>query len=330
MSVFANGLEVSGKATPNKTIAAMPDVCMSPPPPPAGPVPIPYPLTGMASDTTDGCTSVFVRGKEAGKKNASKYSKTTGDEPATNSFGAGVVTHKITGPLKFAAYSFDVIFEGGGAERFTDMTTQNHMNAGNASLGVSAAQAAVIVESEKNLCAGLKKANQSTRASMRQNKSQAVSEAGSLEGNATVTTAKFIPSKGPAVVMRACSRALKTLFNSGFVRGLTSDDKRKNRLKGKQAHRVRSNACGDHVYKSGFQRPHTSHTEARIIEEIFKANPNPSGKLVLNIDWPGGPAAGATRQSPCSNCKDLICAAMECLDIRLCDAKNKAKKPKCP
>ena len=117
-NVFANGREVSGKATPNKTIAAFPDVCLSPPPPPAGPVPIPYPNFGMASDTTDGCSSVFVGGKEAGKKNASKYSKITGDEPATNGFGAGVVSHKITGPLKFAAYSFDVMFEGSGAERF--------------------------------------------------------------------------------------------------------------------------------------------------------------------------------------------------------------------
>src|SRR5690606_10979010 len=69
MSVYANGREVSGKATPNKTIAAFPDVCMSPPSPPAGPIPIPYPNFGMASDTTDGCSSVFVKGKEAGKKN---------------------------------------------------------------------------------------------------------------------------------------------------------------------------------------------------------------------------------------------------------------------
>ncbi|MFO1203020.1 MAG: DUF4150 domain-containing protein [Tabrizicola sp.] len=142
MSVFANGLEVSGKATPNKTLAAMPDVCMSPPPPPAGPVPIPYPMFGFASDTTDGCTSVFVKGKEAGKKNSTKYSKTTGNEPATNSFGANISSHKITGPLRFAAYSFDVIFEGGGATRFTDLTTQNHMNSDGLSAGVDIGQPA--------------------------------------------------------------------------------------------------------------------------------------------------------------------------------------------
>jgi len=48
--VFANGMEISGKASDNKSIAAMPEVCMSPPSPPAGPVPIPYPNTAMASN----------------------------------------------------------------------------------------------------------------------------------------------------------------------------------------------------------------------------------------------------------------------------------------
>ena len=330
MSVFANGLEVSGKATPNKTIAAMPDVCLSPPPPPAGPVPIPYPLTGMASDTSDGCTSVFVKGKEAGKKNATKYSKTTGNEPATNSFGANVITHKLTGALKFAAYSFDVIFEGGGACRFSDMTTQNHMNAGGGSIGVSIAKPSPPGTGDDDICEALKAANKSTRASMRQNKSKAVQEAGSLSGNATVSHAQFKPTGAPAQMFRACSRALATLFRSDFTQGLTSADKKKLRLKGKQAHRVRSQACGGHIYKSGFQRPHTSHTEARIIEQIFKNNPNATGKLIFGIDWPGGEAAGATRQSPCSNCQDLICAASECLDIKVCDENGEAKKPDCP
>ncbi len=159
MSVFANGLEVSGKATPNKTIAAMPDVCLSPPPPPAGPVPIPYPMTGMASDTTDGCTSVIVKGKEAGKKNSTKYSKTMGNEPATNSFGANVISHKLSGALKFAAYSFDVIFEGGGACRFTDLTTQNHMNIGGGSVSASVAAAVLAMIDAKGPCAVLSAMN---------------------------------------------------------------------------------------------------------------------------------------------------------------------------
>lgn len=76
--------------------------------------------------------------------------------------------------------------------------------------------------------------------------------------------------------------------------------------------------------------PHTSHTEARIIEEIFKANPKPTGgKLVIAVNWPGGPAAGKRTSDPCKHCKALICAVMKCLDIRLCHGDKPPKKPKC-
>ena len=106
--VYANGLEVSSKSSANKSIAAMPDVCMSPPSPPAGPVPIPYPNTATASDTTDGSKSVLINGKEVHLKNKSAYKRSNGNQPATNNFGANVITHKLTGPMKFAAWlSFD-------------------------------------------------------------------------------------------------------------------------------------------------------------------------------------------------------------------------------
>ena len=43
-----------------------PDVCFTPPQTPATPpgVPIPYPNTGMASDTTDGSSSVKIGAKK--------------------------------------------------------------------------------------------------------------------------------------------------------------------------------------------------------------------------------------------------------------------------
>ena len=142
-NVFANGREISGKASDNKSIAAFPDVCMSPPSPPAGPIPLPYPNTAMASDTADGSKTVKIGGKEVGLKNASTYSKSNGDEPATNSFGANVVSHKIQGPLRFAAWSSDVKIEGQNVIRLGDMTTHNHTNAqGSASMTASVAGAA--------------------------------------------------------------------------------------------------------------------------------------------------------------------------------------------
>ena len=54
--VYANDREVSCKAGAGKSIAAFPDVCFTPPQTPATPpgVPIPYPNTGMTSDTSDG------------------------------------------------------------------------------------------------------------------------------------------------------------------------------------------------------------------------------------------------------------------------------------
>ncbi len=126
MKVFANGREVAGKASDGKSVACFPDVCISPPPPIAGPVPIPYPNTAFASDTTSGSKTVKLHGKEAMLKDKSFFKKSTGDEPATRNFGAGVVTHQITGKVYFASYSMDVFIEGENVVRHLDLTTHNH------------------------------------------------------------------------------------------------------------------------------------------------------------------------------------------------------------
>ena len=61
-AVYANGMSIACKVADGKSIAAMPDVCFTPPLTPATPpgVPIPYPNTGMASDTTDGSQTVQI------------------------------------------------------------------------------------------------------------------------------------------------------------------------------------------------------------------------------------------------------------------------------
>src|SRR3954466_959642 len=101
--VYANGMEVSCKAADGKSICAFPDVCLSPPSPPAGPVPIPYPNTGMAGDTSDGSKTVMIDGKEIMLKDVSSFKKSTGDEAATKSLGMSVVTHQITGKCYFTS-----------------------------------------------------------------------------------------------------------------------------------------------------------------------------------------------------------------------------------
>src|SRR2546426_9172164 len=158
-NVFANGNEVSAKKDDNKSIAAMADVCLSPPSPPAGPIPIPYPNTAMASDTSDGSKTVKIGGDEVGLKNSSNYKKSTGDEAATKSLGMGVVSHNIQGKMKHAAWSMDVKFEGLNAIRHMDMTTHNHMNADN--IAVTMDGAAVVPDEDSPLCEQLDKQNKS-------------------------------------------------------------------------------------------------------------------------------------------------------------------------
>lgn len=127
--VFANGREIACKSGAGKIIAAMPDVCLSPPSPPAGPVPIPYPVTSMSSDTDQGSKHVKISGKPTMLKDQSNFKKCTGDEASTKSLGMGVVTHKNTGKVFFVAWSMDVKIEGQNAVRHMDMATSNHASA---------------------------------------------------------------------------------------------------------------------------------------------------------------------------------------------------------
>ena len=126
--VFANGRGVVCKEAKGKSICAFPDVCMSPPSPP-GPVPIPYPNTGMASDTAGGSKSVTIGGKEVMLRDKSYFKKSTGDEAATRSFGMNVVSHQIQGKVYFASWLMNVTFEGENAVRHMDLTTHNHASA---------------------------------------------------------------------------------------------------------------------------------------------------------------------------------------------------------
>ena len=125
--VYANNMEVSCKAAAGKSICAFPDVCFTPPQTPATPpgVPIPYPNTGMASDTTSGSTSVKISGKEVMRKNKSYFKKSMGDE-AGCAPKKGVMTSKNMGKVYFTKWSMDVKVEGENVVRHLDITTHNH------------------------------------------------------------------------------------------------------------------------------------------------------------------------------------------------------------
>ncbi len=125
-NVFANGRELSGAKDDTNIAGAMPDVCLSPPSPPAGPLPIPYPNFAQASDTAKGSKSVEMGGDQVGKQSESNYSKCSGDEAATKSFGMNVIDHCIQGKTVAQAWSFDVKIEGENATRFLDVTFNNN------------------------------------------------------------------------------------------------------------------------------------------------------------------------------------------------------------
>ncbi|MFL6601953.1 MAG: PAAR-like domain-containing protein [Steroidobacteraceae bacterium] len=125
--VYANMMEVSCKAAAGKAICAFPDVCMTPPQTPATPpgVPIPYPNTGMASDCSDGSSTVKISGQEVMLKNKSYFKRSSGDEAGCAPM-KGVVTHTNMGKVYFNAWSMDVKVEGENVVRNLDLTTHNH------------------------------------------------------------------------------------------------------------------------------------------------------------------------------------------------------------
>ena len=307
--VYANGMEISAKAADNQSIAAMPDICLSPPTPPAGPIPIPYPNFSSASDTSDGTSTVKIGGKEAGQKKKSSYKTSKGDEAATKTLGMGVVTHNIQGKTYFAAWSMDVKLEGENAPRFGDLTTHNHMsdpmNSGD--LTTSIAKPAPPPTEED--CAKLTVENENDRGMSDPHGS------GGTNANAVAQT----PKVNGAIAGHSWAGA--EVKSAKHVAGHPN---RKPRSEGGTQSHV---SCGDFKYR-GPEAQCSGHAEARIIEHIFEGSGGTvSGQLTLKIDWKSKDSA-----APCPSCHALMCAASECgLKIFVCGKDGKPNEVKdCP
>ncbi len=121
-TTFANSRGIAHKGSGGMSIA-FPDVCKTPAPP-AGPIPIPYPNIGKASDTSKGPKKITTDGKMPMVKGA-KYSMSTGDEPGS---AGGVVSSKTKGECEYMLYSFDVKFEGKNVCRMGDPLFHNKKN----------------------------------------------------------------------------------------------------------------------------------------------------------------------------------------------------------
>jgi hypothetical protein len=120
-STFANSRGISHKGSGGMS-PIFPDVCKTPTP--AGPVPIPYPNIGKASDTSSGPSSVTTGGEMPMTKGA-KHLMSSGDEAGA---AMGVISNKVKGAGEFMMYSFDVKFEGQNVCRLGDPLFYNEKN----------------------------------------------------------------------------------------------------------------------------------------------------------------------------------------------------------
>jgi hypothetical protein len=119
---FANSIGIAHKGSGGMSVV-FPDVCKTPAPP-AGPIPIPYPNIGKASDTSSGPAKVKTDGEMPMVKGA-KYSRSSGDE--AGSIG-GVASNVNMGVCEFMMYSFDVKFENKNVCRMGDPLFHNKKN----------------------------------------------------------------------------------------------------------------------------------------------------------------------------------------------------------
>jgi hypothetical protein len=314
-NVFANGREVSAKKSSDQSIAAMPDVCLSPPSPPAGPIPIPYPNFSKASDTSDGTKTVKIAGDEAGMKNQSNYKTSKGDEAATRTLGMGVVTHTIQGKTQFAAWSFDVMFEGANAVRFMDLTTHNHASDPANPPSATASTGSPDVDPVKEpSCEELDEANKKDKKRLPPD----------YAGAGNTNTNWHFKSETPGVaseIKKAHSKiAVQQMFPNEYVEGNPARD----RLKAANPDGESNANCEGSTFHYSGEFFKGGHTEARIVEHLFAKSPTGtlSGTLTMKINWQ--PTGGGQSPAPCEHCHAILCAAAHCgLKIVLCSEKNK-------
>jgi len=314
VNVFANGMEISAKKSDNQSIAAMPDVCLSPPSPPAGPLPIPYPNFSQASDTSNGTRTVKLGGQEAGIKDESNYSTSKGDEAATRGLGMGTVTHTIQGKTKFAAWSMDVKFEGSNVPRFGDITTHNHMNNPNTACTTSSIAGADQDPVKDPTCKDLDDANKEDQ------KRLPAEYAG--PGNTNTNFHFSSDTSGlDSLTAKAHSKvAVQQMFPNEYVEGNPA----KGRLKAANPEGESNVDCLGTTFRYSGEFFKGGHTEARIVEQLFESGKHGmlAGTLLMKINWQ--PTSGGQSSAPCEDCHALLCAASRCgLTIVLCSDDNK-------
>lgn len=273
--VYANNMEISCKAADGKSIACFPDVCFTPPQTAATPtgVPIPYPNTGMAKDTTKGSKTVKISGKEVMLKDKSYFKTSYGDE-AGNAPKKGIITSKIKGKVYFTSWSMDVKFEGKSVVRHMDLTTHNHASQPSQTPPHPYLDAAAIGNAPE-----CKDAEKTLDITMQEELPRSRTD-GATVAVAVVQGNPYSTTGGASSIGRGTVRrgGKYDHWAEGIQRGERSN--------------VKTCDGKDFVYQEG-GRPKQGHAEAKIIEDYFASGAK--GHLVI-----------AVSKSPCEHCSRLI------------------------
>lgn len=120
-------------------VASVPDVCKTPTP--GGPVPIPYPNIGMATQAIKTSTKVKFAGRPVLHK-MSEMPMSTGDEAGT---AGGVVSSMNMNKVIYQKGSSKVRIEGKDCEHLSAPTGQNGMNANTMGMQIAPSQTKVMV-----------------------------------------------------------------------------------------------------------------------------------------------------------------------------------------
>ena len=321
--VYANNMEVSCKQAAGKSICAFPDVCFTPPQTPATPpgVPIPYPNTGMASDTSDGSSSVKVSGQEVMLKNKSYFKKSMGNE-AGCAPKKGVMTSKNMGKVFFTMWSMDVKVEGENVVRHLDLTTHNHGS--NPNTGPWPHTDEMMVPPSNPTCAKLQGAMNAEHQHQLPAGKQRIYEDSPGEVKPSTLAVGVIAGGPPGLVAGQSGVSARTVTAarkikrggqySHYAKGINRD----------QRSSVKSCSGGENggkrfKYKDNPGSPNQGHAEAKIIEEWFRGGAQ--GTLVLNVSRP-----------TCTECARLIRAVNcspgggpNCNKIKVCDSQQDDK-----
>lgn len=299
---FANGRAIICKSSGGTSTGAFPDVCLTPPAPPVGPLPVPYPNTGKASDITGGSKSVTIDGKEVLLRDSSCFSKTTGNEAATRSQGMNVVTHTIQGKVYFISWSMDVLVEGENVVRHMDFGTQNHNPQPGGTPGWPHFSAVAVAA--ETVCDELEL------------------ELDQIEDDLPPSTKKGAYTADSAIFVRGDDNRSTMLWAcSKTLSGGRYKDRYRPYVLGRGGRGSQTNSTSDipeHKYKVNKAAPYCSHAEARILDTLFRdLKPMPAdSKLYISIRWRN---SKGTHSEACEQCSAAIEKAREAgLTVELC------------